>query len=269
MSIQIKPSVTNPTIADVYQRIQQGKLILAPDFQRRFVWTQEHQEQFIDTILKGLPFPEIYTYDSGYDSEKILTTESVIDGQQRLTTILNYISNSFKHELKLVKKFSELTDSERKSFLTYQIVMRNLGEIDENIIREVFRRINLTKFKLEDVEIHNAIYDGKFIQLAKDLANEIDLAKFNIFYDSEFTRMVDVYFFLSVLATLEKGGYFARDREIEKYIIDFNDEYANYDTRRTQLIDIFQIIDKLNLKSDSIWFRKSNFYTLGRVLNLT
>ena len=50
MTNQIKPSVTNPTIADIYQLIDAGKLVLRPDFQRKFVWTHEHQEDFIDTI---------------------------------------------------------------------------------------------------------------------------------------------------------------------------------------------------------------------------
>ncbi|MCB2384953.1 DUF262 domain-containing protein [Thalassolituus alkanivorans] len=60
MTHQIKPSVTNPTIADIYEKIDGGRLQLSPDFQRKFVWTQEHQEQFLDTILNGYPFPEIY-----------------------------------------------------------------------------------------------------------------------------------------------------------------------------------------------------------------
>ena len=60
MRTQIKPSVTNPTIATIYQDIESKKLLLAPDFQRRFVWTLEHQENFIDTIIQGYPFPEIY-----------------------------------------------------------------------------------------------------------------------------------------------------------------------------------------------------------------
>ena len=52
MLVQIKPSVTNPTIADLYQNIESGKLILKPDFQRKFVWTQDHQEEFIDFSTK-------------------------------------------------------------------------------------------------------------------------------------------------------------------------------------------------------------------------
>ena len=62
MTNQIKPSVTNPPISTVIKEINDELLVLAPDFQRKFVWTQEHQEEFIDTILNGLPFPEIYVF---------------------------------------------------------------------------------------------------------------------------------------------------------------------------------------------------------------
>lgn len=91
MSTQIRPSVTNPTLASLYKEISDGLLVLAPDFQRRFVWTMEHQEEFIDTIMKGLPFPEIYVSTGQVDIEMMRTTRNVIDGQQRLTTIRNYI----------------------------------------------------------------------------------------------------------------------------------------------------------------------------------
>ena len=96
MSHQIKPSVTNPTIADIYEKIDGGRLQLSPDFQRKFVWTQEHQEQFLDTILNGYPFPEIYVCQGETDTKKLRTSQKVIDGQQRLTTIKNYIEHEFR-----------------------------------------------------------------------------------------------------------------------------------------------------------------------------
>jgi uncharacterized protein with ParB-like and HNH nuclease domain len=71
MKTQIKPSVTNPTIADIYQNIEAGKLLLKPDFQRKFVWTHDHQEDFIDTILEGYPFPEIYVCQGEIDTKKL------------------------------------------------------------------------------------------------------------------------------------------------------------------------------------------------------
>ena len=196
MTDQIKPSVTNPTIADIYEKIDNRRLELAPDFQRKFVWTHEHQEEFLDTILKGYPFPEIYVCQGETDIKKLITKKKVIDGQQRLTTIKNYIENSFEKVLKIIPSFEDLTEDEKESFLSYEIVVRDIGKVKDSIVKEIFRRINLTKFKLEDVEIHNAIYDGKFIQMAKFLSKEVDLEKFGVFHENEFSRMADIQFFL-------------------------------------------------------------------------
>lgn len=262
MTQQIKPSVTNPTIARIYGDIRDKKLEIAPDFQRRFVWTQEHQEKFIDTILNGFPFPEIYVCRGETNIKTLKTTEKVIDGQQRLTTIVNYIENNFDKELTIVKPFNELDEDVRESFLEYELVVRDIGKVSDETIREVFRRINLTKFKLEDIEIHNAVYDGKFISSAKNLSSQIDLIKYDVFYDSELTRMVDVHFFLLVLSTLENESYFTRDTEVEKCIIAYNEIYENEKLRKGQILKAFHSLDSLELPLDSIWFRKSNFFTL-------
>jgi hypothetical protein len=262
MSLQIKPSVTNPTIADVYQLIDEGKLILRPDFQRKFVWTHEHQEAFINTILCGLPFPEIYVCEGEVDVQKLRTTRLVIDGQQRLTTIRNYIEGKYEHPPVQNQPYASLSNEQKQDFLSYQIVMRDLGKVDEETTREIFRRINLTKFKLDDVEIHNAIYDGHFIQAAKYVLENIELEQYGVLRESEFTRMADLHFILLVMATLENGGYFAQDREVEPKVSGLNDVYPNQDHMIASLIKTFAIIHDLDLPVDSMWFRKSNFFTL-------
>ncbi len=262
MSMQIKPSVTNPTIADVYQEIDQSKLVLRPDFQRKFVWTSEHQEAFIDTILNGLPFPEIYVCEGEVDVQKLRTTRLVIDGQQRLTTIRNYIEGKHEHPLVKVPSYQSLTDDQKREFASYQIVMRDLGKVDEDTTREIFRRINLTKFKLDDIEIHNAVYDGQFIQAAKYVLENVNLEQYGVLRESEFTRMADLHFILLVMSTIENGGYFAQDREVEPKVSALNDEYPNRDHMIALLIKTFAIVKDLALPVDSMWFRKSNFFTL-------
>ncbi|MEO9458002.1 MAG: DUF262 domain-containing protein [Lentilitoribacter sp.] len=259
---QINVSVTNPTIADVFERLSDGKLDLQPDFQRKFVWTQDHQEEFIDTILHGFPFPEIYVCQGEYDAKNFRTSQEVIDGQQRLTTIKRYIENKFDKPLKKVPIFDELGGDMQKQFMSYKLVVRDIGEVEQATVREIFRRINLTKFKLEDIEIQNAIYDGQFISAAKHIAKNISLEQFGVFHESEFTRMVDVYFVLQVMATYERNGYFNRDSEIEKCVAEFNDEYPNSAEISKKLIELIQVIESIGLEPDSIWFRKSNFFTL-------
>lgn len=262
MSNQIKPSVTNPTVADVYQLIDEGKLTLRPDFQRKFVWTHEHQEAFIDTILNGLPFPEIYVCEGDVDVQKLRTTRLVIDGQQRLTTIRNYIEGKHEHPPTKIPPYQSLSTTQKENFINYQIVMRDLGKVDEETTREIFRRINLTKFKLDDVEIHNAVYDGHFIQAAKTVLQNVELEQYGVFRESEFTRMADLHFILLVMATIENGGYFAQDREVEPKVSSLNEDYPNKDHMIALILKTFAIIKDLDLPFDSMWFRKSNFFTL-------
>lgn len=262
MTIQLSPSVTNPTIAEVYQNIRTKKLVLRPDFQRRFVWTHEHQEEFLDTIIRGYPFPEIYVCRGEIDIANLTTTQHVIDGQQRLTTIQLYVEGKEERSFAKIPSFGALTEDQKKEFLSYKLVMRDLGEVDDGLIREIFRRINLTKFKLEDVEIHNAVYDGEFIQTAKQLLGGIDLRAYDVFHESEFTRMADLHFVLLVMATLENGGYFPQDNEVEVFIAKFNEDYPHRGAMSDRLKNTFNAVNTLSLPADSIWFRKSNFFTM-------
>ena len=261
MCAQIRPSVTNPTLASVYKEISDGLLVLAPDFQRRFVWTTDHQEEFIDTIHKGLPFPEIYVSTGAVDVERMRTTRNVIDGQQRLTTIKNYIEGTSK-DYKKIAAYKDLSDAEKTSFLSYEIVIRDLGRIPDDVVREVFRRINLTKFKLDSVEIHNAVYDGAFISAAKKVIDEVKLSVFGVFRESEFSRMSDLHFVLVVMATIEAGGYFLQDTPVESYIERYNDSYPRANEIVERLKSTFKTIQELQLPEDSMWFRKANFFTL-------
>ncbi|GAA5147214.1 hypothetical protein GCM10023213_41480 [Prosthecobacter algae] len=265
MSSQIKPSVTNPTIADIYQSVAANRLILRPDFQRRFVWTLAHQEEFIDTILRGYPFPEIYVCEGEVNVQELTTTRHVIDGQQRLTTIKRYIDGNPElpdRPYTSISPYKDLSVEQKQEFLSYQVVMRDIGRVSDETVREIFRRINLTKFKLENVEIHNAVYDGSFITAAKTILETTDLEKFGVFRESEFTRMADLHFILLVMATIENGGYFAQDREVEPMVAKYNEVYPSCDSVVTKIKKVFETITSLSLPLDSIWFRKSNFFTL-------
>lgn len=262
MSKQIRPSVTNPPISSLFKDINDGLLVLAPDFQRKFVWTQDHQEEFIDTILNGLPFPEIYVSAGQVNIETMTTTREVIDGQQRLTTIRNYVEGNFKNPLVKVPSYKSLSDDSKRDFLSYEIVVRDLGVIDEQTVREVFRRINLTKFKLDTVEIHNAVYDGEFISVAKNILDQTDISLFGVFKESEFTRMADLHFMLLIMSTVELGGYFSADKEVERFVEGFNEGYPNASAVYLKVKGALDIISSLNFPPDSMWFRKSNFFTL-------
>lgn len=264
MAKQIPSSPSNKKISELYKRIKDKTLILQPDFQRKFVWTTTHKEAFIETILKGLPFPEIYTAQSGIDIEKIETQEVVVDGQQRLSTLVQYIDEPEGSKIfgKLVPKFKALGIDNQKEFLNYNVVIRDLEDISSDYIREIFKRINQTKFNLQQVEIQNAVYDGEFITTAKEILKSVESQHIPIFSESEMSRMSDLHFILSIMSTLEIGGYFTRDSEIEKMVAMYNDNYPNKGLTLNNIVSVLLGIKSMDLEPDSIWYRKSNFFTL-------
>lgn len=254
---------TNKKISDLYRKIKDENLILQPDFQRLIVWNSKHQQDFIDTILKGLPFPEIYIADEGVDLEKYASREVVVDGQQRLSTIVQYIDG----ELLLkggahIPAYSELSKDDKSKFLNYPVIIRELRNVDRDTIKEIFRRINLTRYSLNAYEIQHALYDGEFISLAQKINRNKKFQLIPTFKESDSMRMQDLGFILSVMTTIEHGGYFTYDREIEAYVKKFNSEYPNMYKQEKQLESVVDKINDLGLENDSTWFRKSNLYTL-------
>ena len=103
---------------------------------------------------------------------------------------------------------------------------------------------------------------GRFIQVAKELASEISLDQYGVFYDSELTRMADVHFFLLVMATIEREGYFPRDKEVEVCVAEFNEEYENSHKVKSVVLKAMSHVQDFKLELDSIWFRKSCFFTM-------
>jgi hypothetical protein len=263
MARQIPAHPDKKTISDLIGKIQREELILQPEFQREFVWTPKHMEKFIQTILDGFPFPEIYISQKGINLDTLTTQNVVVDGQQRLTTIKRYIDGTYDFE-KSIPLFKDLDGQEKTDFLNYDVTVRDLKDAAPETIIEIFKRINSTNFTLTAIEINKAIYNGEFISCAKEILEIIkskDL-KVDIFSESELTRMADLHFILLVLSTIEEGGYFTRDNEVEKYIAQFNNEYPDQHQKQEKLSNILIDILTSELKDDSIWFRKSNFFTI-------
>ncbi len=255
---------TNKKLLELFNMMKDGSLILAPRFQRKLVWNDNHKESFIETILKGLPFPEIYLADGDIDLESQRSTTLVVDGQQRLSTIYQYVTAAEDFTVKRIKKFSDLTKGEKTDFYDYQIVVRSLGRIDDDTIKEIFQRINSVNYALNAVEIQNALYEGEFISTAKEIVEEKKSVKelFQVFSEREFSRMKDIEFILLVMSTIEEKGYFGGSSAVDDYVKNYNSDYPNKKAVKDSISQVFKLISDCKLELDSIWYRKSSFFTL-------
>lgn len=259
---------TNKTILELYQMMREGSLVLQPSFQRKLVWNNKHKENFIQTILSGFPFPEVYLSDGEIDLDNMKSKTLVVDGQQRLNTIYQYIVNDEELVLKNTKRFNQLTGDEKENFLDYPVVVRALGRISLVEIKEIFNRINSVQYALNAMEINNALYEGEFITTAKKIVNTNLLGDLDVLSETEVSRMKDLEFITLLMTTVELGGYFTGNKEIEDMIKKYEDEYPQQEKMYNNFINVLGFIKELKLPVDSFWFRKSCVFFFNCRINV-
>jgi len=274
-------------LIDLYNKIVSGNLITGPEFQRKkLVWKKQHKYSFIETILLNFPFPEVYIASADLDLNELKTREIVVDGQQRLTTIVDYIQeqNDFKNQ-NSIKSFDELEVQEKKDFLNYLITVKDLKDLGKDNIIEVFKRINSTNYSLNTNEVLNAEYGGgEFAIFCKILADKnyevlshetsINInadkrayinhffEKYKVFSDNDIKRMFDSQYIMLLSSTILEGQYFGRSTKINEYLARYNDEFEIYNEILDKIKNTIELIDELGFSEKSYWFNKANLFTL-------
>lgn len=136
-------------INDIREWHESGDLELSPKYQRNSVWNDKAKSYLIDTIIRGFPIPPIFMRQR-IDVITRQTYREIIDGQQRLRAITEFINDEFKilkshNELYGGKTFSELDEDTREDILEYEILVEIINEKDDNIIYDMFARLNTNK----------------------------------------------------------------------------------------------------------------------------
>lgn len=241
---------------------REGSLIPTPEFQRRAVWTTPDKVAFIETILAGFPFPEIYTAAGNVDTTTGEAVELLVDGQQRLRTIKDYFNGVSPFRLsRAIRRYKDLEEDEKKSFLNYDVAVRNLGLLDEERIREVFKRMNRTSYSLNDMERFNAVYLGEFKKFSELIASDSIFSDYKIFSANDIRRMKDVVYGASLVTTM-MSQYFHRDDEVEEYLARYNDDFPDRSKIYARFLATVAYLRELDLPKEIRAFKKADFYTL-------
>ncbi|MBF0384711.1 MAG: DUF262 domain-containing protein [Candidatus Omnitrophica bacterium] len=165
----------DPSIYELARQNKRGNLKLDPEFQRFYIWDDITASRLIESIFLEVPIPIIYL------AEEQGETYSVIDGQQRLKSLFRFLDN----ELELTglqifkelnsKKFQNLSAKLQNEFENYTIRVIKIEKQSHPAVKfEIFERLNRGSFKLNDQELRNCIYRGKYNSLLKDLAEDKD-----------------------------------------------------------------------------------------------
>lgn len=258
-------------------------LELNPNFQRRPVWKKKAKSFLIDTILRGLPMPIIFLRDLRSDLRTLKPRRDVVDGQQRIRTILSYVDPSLlkdfepeRDEFKIDrahnralagKGFADLDVDERQAILDYQFSVHSFAaDTDDRDILQIFARMNSTGLKLNAQELRNAEWFGEFKTLAYSLATEQlnRWREWTIFKPDQIARMEEVELISEFLLLILNGVLTKSKRALDRYYEEFDEAFKDGPEAARRLRLTFDSIETLLPKEDIVELlsTRSLFYAL-------
>lgn len=168
----LRYTVRSREIVDLVAAMRNASITLSPYFQRNLVWREAHKKDFIDTILKGYPFPQIFLARGPIDLETMSASQAVVDGQQRLNAILDFVQGKLEVE---GKRFRELEPRRQEEFLKYEVAVIDFDlDAGDPKLKDVFHRLNRTFYALSAIEKLASEYSAsEFMLVARVLSGEI------------------------------------------------------------------------------------------------
>lgn len=147
------------------------ELQLDPEFQRNNVWENSQKHELIESLLMGIPIPVIYVFENEHGIKQM------VDGRQRITTIIEFMNNRFAlKNLTLLselndKKFADLEPLHRSKLERYQLFVYVIEPpTPERVKYDIFDRVNRGGTQLNHQEMRNALYYGQATKFLKELS---------------------------------------------------------------------------------------------------
>lgn len=203
-------------ITQIYNGFKDEELVVDKTYQRKKVWGDRDNIRLIETILLDLVIPEIFMWDYDTDPNTGKTITHIVDGQQRINAIFEYIAGKYKLQKKHLideeikkkyadKFFYELDDDTKKAIWSYEMSIVNLDKhFSKDEVRNMFYRLNLTDYSLNEQEKRKS-WDSEFGKVSEELANETFWQEYKIFSTADVRRMRDVEYCSSILLLAREG----------------------------------------------------------------
>lgn len=214
------------SIADFLEWHSTNLLDISPKFQRRSVWTRAAKSFLIDTIIRGKPMPKILLTQDLHQKRNVRT---VVDGQQRIRTIIEYVDGRFTilrtHNTEYAgQTFSELDEDLQNAILQYEIGVDLLFNVGLPEMLDIFARINTYSVTLNTQEKLNAKYLGPFKTVAYSLGHSFVtyFLEGGILTEKQVSRMGEAQLASDLLVALVGGVQTTKN--IERYYKKYEDD---------------------------------------------
>ncbi|MHB1175862.1 MAG: GmrSD restriction endonuclease domain-containing protein [Sulfuriferula sp.] len=294
----IKYTIRSIALLNIVNDVKVGRLIPDAYFQRNLVWREVHKKDFIETVLEGYPFPQMFFSRGKIDIEQMTSTSCIVDGQQRTSAIIEFVDNKFSVH---GRYFKDLDSDEKSAFLKYEIAVVELDlDNDSPHILEIFKRLNRTANSLTTIEKLASEYaPTEYMYVARLLANDTDpadvqadleeedwridpnlplelvqwaktkksslfselVSKLDVFSEREIARKVHLMYVLNIMSTI-LGGFFNRNEKTSSLLEDYKDNFEQKDFIYDLICESLSIVNNLSLENHTFWSAKANFFSL-------
>jgi len=239
----------NYSIRDFDEWNTRNELVLQPKFQRRDVWSDKARSYLIDTIIRGKPIPKIYMrQDTNPKTRR--TTREIVDGQQRLATVLSFLKDGFRiskshHEDYGGMAFSDLDANAQRDILKYEFAVDLLQDMPDQEVFNIFARINMYSEKLKPQELRNSSWYGDFKSAVYLMAEEFTtfFIANKIFSNRAVLRMAEAEFITDLLQAQQDGIVAGSKTVRDKVYKTYDNEFPSrrtHEKRFRETIDILK-----------------------------
>lgn len=277
MSKTITRAINFQTISWFWDLYNRELLDLDPPYQRRSVWNQDYKDYFIDTVLNGYPAPAIFIYQE--ITPEGVSKVSIVDGKQRLSTLFEFAKNQFPvYEKSTIQRlrskyFTDLEPEDKQNFWKYQFAIEYLPSSDEQVIGNIFDRINRNVIKLTPQELRHAKFNGIFISVTEDLTTLMfdylgeKNSNFPRIDSRSKKQMKDVEMVAQLLLFLEEGAKTYSPDYLDTAFSERDNEWENKDDIESEFRRTVEAIKKiLELSSENLsktrLKNQADFYSL-------
>lgn len=266
------------------EHYKSGRLELRPPFQRKPVWTQKQRSSLIESILLNVPIPEVYVQVS--QSEDGSEQFGVVDGQQRLRTILQFVGlekaedqeENEDHNFFALDGlptaspyrgviFADVVGEPRRLFYQYEICVRFIYTDSLTEVEDVFKRLNKFTMPLKPQELRNATFHGPFAKLSEEFADNDYWAVNRIISPASIRRMADIEMMSDLLIALLHGPQGGSAKIIDQYYEQyeqFEDQFPEQDRVRKEFESTLGVIQRVfpDIGKVPRWGNRADFYSL-------